>query len=71
MILGLWMIVFLFLGFPSGWDKAIAAITGVLVIGLAYKMAPVSNEDAKASNPSLNFVEHKSEPTENITSNNP
>jgi hypothetical protein len=36
-ILGVWVIIFLFLGFPIGWDRWIAVVTGVLIIMAAYK----------------------------------
>ena len=29
--------VFLFLGFPSAWDKGVAALTGLIIIILAYR----------------------------------
>jgi hypothetical protein len=37
-IIGVWIIIFLFLGFPSSWEKALAALTGLLVIFLAYRI---------------------------------
>lgn len=42
-LLGLWVIVFLFLGFPSSWDKWIAVISGILIILVAYKKVPKKN----------------------------
>ena len=38
-ILGVWMMVFLFLGFPSYLDKILSLITGILVILVALKFA--------------------------------
>ncbi len=37
-VLGLWTMVFLFLGFPSTWDKWLAVITGLLIIAISYSM---------------------------------
>jgi hypothetical protein len=57
-LLGLWVIVFLFLGFPSSWDKWIAVITGILIILVAYrkvqKKNPVSDSVFVQSNSTQN-----------------
>jgi small neutral amino acid transporter SnatA (MarC family) len=45
-ILGVWTIGFLFLGFPEILDKAFAVITGLLIIILAYRIHTVDNGDA-------------------------
>lgn len=37
------MAVFLFLGFPSLWDKIFAVITGVAIIAVAYGMNTENN----------------------------
>jgi hypothetical protein len=37
-IIGVWVMVFLFLGFPAAWDKIIAIITGLLIIFISFKM---------------------------------
>ena len=37
-ILGIWTIIFLFLGFPSSWNRWIAVATGILVIAVAFKL---------------------------------
>lgn len=39
-LLGVWVIIFLFLGFPSSWDKIIAVISGLAIIAIAYNTAP-------------------------------
>lgn len=39
-LLGFWVIIFLFLGFPIGWDRWIAVVTGILVILVAYRKTP-------------------------------
>jgi cell division protein FtsW (lipid II flippase) len=62
-ILGFWVMIFLFLGFPTKvWDQWIAVVTGLLIILVAYKKTPKAKV---SSNPS--FVENavpKSEPVE-------
>lgn len=35
-LLGLWVIILPFLGFPNSWRKALFIITGIAVIYLAY-----------------------------------
>ena len=37
-IIGVWVMVFLFLGFPSSWEKVFAILTGLLIIFLAYRI---------------------------------
>lgn len=48
---------FLFLGFPSSWDKLFAVITGIVIVVFAYRL----KLEMKTSNVSKNvpFVEHK------------
>lgn len=36
-IMGLWVMCFLFLGFPAAWDKGIAMVSGLIIIILAYR----------------------------------
>ncbi|MDE2041418.1 MAG: hypothetical protein KGI59_03510 [Patescibacteria group bacterium] len=57
MIMGIWVAIFLILGFPSSWDKVFAVISGLLIAGISYSMAP------KVTVPSgrdLPFSEHRS-----------
>jgi hypothetical protein len=59
MLLGAWTIIFLFLGFPIGWEEILAALTGLVVVIMAYRMPSPIKE---SKNPSaIPFVEHKSE----------
>jgi cytoskeletal protein RodZ len=37
-IIGVWVMIFLFLGFPSSWEKVFAILTGLLVIFMAYRI---------------------------------
>jgi hypothetical protein len=43
-IIGVWVMVFLFLGFPSSWEKALAILTGLLVIFIAYRIKFKENQ---------------------------
>lgn len=43
------MVVFLFLGFPSSWEKVLAILTGILVIFMAYKIKFKENSAANGS----------------------
>jgi hypothetical protein len=36
-LLGVWVMVFLFLGFPAPWDKGVAIASGLLIIAIAYR----------------------------------
>jgi hypothetical protein len=59
MILGLWLITFLFLGFPSSWDRGLAIVSGVVIFVIAWKMRPPEpKEEALSDN--LPFIEHRS-----------
>jgi hypothetical protein len=48
-LLGFWVIIFLFLGFPIAWDKWIAIVTGVLVILVAYRKTPPPKSSPNAA----------------------
>ena len=37
-IIGVWVMVFLYLGFPTGWDKIFALITGLLIILISFRV---------------------------------
>ena len=55
-ILGIWVMAFLFLGFPSTWDKIFSLITGLLIVAVAFKFKTVDKIDTNANVP---FKEHK------------
>lgn len=69
MIIGLWVMAILFLGFRDAWDKTLLVITGLLIIAIAYKM---KNDGPKldTSDSSRSFVEHKTD-INNPTKPNP
>lgn len=63
-VIGLWTMAFLFLGFPSSWDKVLALVTGLILVIMAYSLRPDRSLDSR--NPvrreHVPYVEHKSEP---------
>lgn len=38
MILGVWVMLILYLGFPAHWDKFLLLVTGLVIIFIAYRM---------------------------------
>lgn len=59
MLVGVWVMAFLFLGFPSRIEQILALITGLIIVIGAYRMNGPESDDASKS---ISFVEHKSEP---------
>jgi hypothetical protein len=55
-VLGVWIMAFLFLGFPSYMDKIFSLITGLLIIVIALKFDAL-NKIVSAK--PVSFVEHK------------
>jgi hypothetical protein len=37
-IFGVWVMFFLFLGFPAAWHKIIAIVSGIIIIAIAYSL---------------------------------
>ncbi|MEI7463300.1 MAG: hypothetical protein WCK03_02775 [Candidatus Taylorbacteria bacterium] len=59
MILGVLVSIIQFLGFTDAWSKYLTLILGIVIVGVAYKMAKnVNVVDTKA----LPYIEHKSPP---------
>jgi len=67
MIVGVWIMIFLFLGFTLNVKKALAVITGLVVVVGAYRMKS-EESSSTAKNSSIPFVEHKSEPVSPVES---
>lgn len=61
MLLGVWVIVFMFLGFPQNWQKILAVITGVYMIILAYSLG---SDAPKTTDIRAPFVDHKADQIE-------
>jgi hypothetical protein len=65
MLIGVIVVIVPFLGFPSSWQRFFEIVCGILVIGIAYSMAPKIKPVDSADLP---FSEHKSD---NLTNPNP
>ncbi|MEK7213630.1 MAG: hypothetical protein AAB637_00730 [Patescibacteria group bacterium] len=55
-VLGVWVMVFLFLGVPSFWHKIFALISGIIIIFISYNLP--SEERSNTSYSSSTFVEN-------------
>ncbi|HEY4494684.1 MAG TPA: hypothetical protein VJC02_01115 [Candidatus Paceibacterota bacterium] len=56
-VVGVWIMVFLFLGVPSFWHKVIAILSGLVIIIIAYNIPSEKKEvvDKKGET----FIENK------------
>lgn len=52
-VLGVWVMIFVFLGIPSLWTKILAILTGLIIIAVSYNIPPKDIKD-KADN----FIEN-------------
>ncbi len=52
--------IFLFLGFPSSWDKIIALVSGLLIIVISYRTKSRDNRDDVLSS-QVPYIEHKTD----------
>lgn len=55
-LLGVWVAVLLFLGFPDIWQKILAVATGIYLIVLAYSLRA---DAPKTTDLRVPFIEHK------------
>lgn len=46
-LLGIWVMGFLFLGVPSSWHKAIAIVTGVVIVLVTVSLRPEQPKQKK------------------------
>lgn len=56
-IISIFIMLFLFLGFPDFWDKMIAIFSGLLIIYLTYGLP--KQEKPPVMNEQLPFIDHK------------
>ena len=67
MLLGVLIIFLPFLGFTSFWDMIINVLVGLLIIGIAYRMAPIAkipvDKIDNASTPDLKVSKESVMPT--------
>lgn len=57
-LLGVWIMIFLFLGVPSLWHKIIAIVSGLVIISISYNLPPDQNTNISSSS---SFVENNTE----------
>lgn len=58
-IIGLWVIILPFLGFPNNWRKILFVLTGLAVMYLAYLFyLETKARIARITNQSKNFVDN-------------
>ena len=69
MLLGVWIAIFLFLGFPSAWEELLAVVSGIVIIGIAYRMVPeVKISAGQEAHKDIPYVEHKADTITSVTS---
>ncbi len=54
-LLGVWVMIFLFLGVPSFWHKVIALLTGIVIVTISYNLSSEKKVNAISSN----FIDSK------------
>lgn len=52
-LLGIWVMFFLFIGFPSSWQKSIALVTGLTIAYVAYNL----QQERRVGQNETSFVE--------------
>jgi hypothetical protein len=58
-IIGIWIVIIPFLGFPDTWRKILLTITGFMLVYLAYLYHQQNKERlSKVENPSKTFVDN-------------
>ncbi len=57
-LIGLWIIVYLFLGFPSTMDKIFSIATGLIILTIAFSMNP---KEKKHHGDHMPYAEHKND----------
>lgn len=55
-VMGVWVMIFLFLGFPSSWHRIIALLSGIIIIGIAYNIPQEQKKDTQIDN--RTFIEN-------------
>ncbi|MDE2038218.1 MAG: hypothetical protein KGI69_03300 [Patescibacteria group bacterium] len=59
MLLGVWVLVLPFLGFPGSWERFLGFVTGLVIIAVAYLMKPPAA--AGKTGPDRPYEEHASQ----------
>ena len=73
LLLSVWSMLFLFLGFPFFWDKVIAVITGLCIGMLVYSLSvsdsqPKSKVKAGENEDRHSYKEHRGSPQSSLDS---
>ncbi len=58
-VLGVWVALFLFLGFPSTWHKIIAILSGLAIVLVSYNL-PHEKKEVKEEQSTPVFTENNS-----------
>jgi hypothetical protein len=69
MLFGIWVMVFLFLGFPDDWNKIIALVTGFFIFVGAYRVGDMSSDLQRERQ--VPYVEHRGDKHDITNSNLP
>lgn len=67
-LLGVWVMAFLFLKFPAAWDKIFALVTGLLIIIAAFRSGQTGKANRDTQVP---YVEHKQQDMRQRTTSQP
>ncbi len=59
-ILGIWVVILPFLGFPGNWDRVILFASGLIIAVVAYSLRLEGQSKKTVDMP---YVEHRNEPT--------
>lgn len=47
-LMGVWVIIFLFLGVPSLWHKIISVVSGLIIIFISYNLPHENKSDSQS-----------------------
>lgn len=61
MLIGVWVAVFLFLGFPLVWHKILAVVSGIAIIAIGYSFGPVAQKSVMSESKTETVVENAGE----------
>lgn len=59
MLIGVWVMIILFLGFPGTWEKILLLATGAALVAVGYRMPAPASRASCASDADKPFVDSK------------
>ncbi len=59
MLVGVWVMIILFLGFPVAWEKALLLATGVALVAIGYRMPAPAPKRPRPVETDKPFVDSK------------